>query len=88
MKLFVTIEDAKLCGLTHEGSLFGVAAWMRIEGASCQAVPKFQPFMAWTWLCDRIYDLAAWVIPAGYYLPSPIYLGASIEQLERARGMK
>jgi hypothetical protein len=86
MKFYVTIQDAKAAGLTHEGKLFGVPAWMRCDGDNMAAVPKFQPFTAWTWLADKAFDIASYFIPAGASLPSPIYLGSSITNILRARG--
>lgn len=82
MKLFVTIEDAKASGLTHEGSLFGVPAWMRFDDNVAAAVPKFQPFIAWTWLAEWAFEIASWFLPAHTMLSSPIHLGRSIADIE------
>lgn len=84
MKIYFSIEDAKACGLTHEGRLFGVPAWMRCSNDEFMAVPKFVPFNAWTLFCDWAFDVAADLLCNRSTGPmvAPIHVGRSIAEIE------
>ena len=84
MKLFFSLQDAKRVGMTHEGTLFGVPAWMTNDDECVMAVPKFVPFNAWTLFASFLFDVAADILCNRNTGPlvCPIKVGRSIAQIE------
>lgn len=78
--IYITEARARESGLTHRGTLFGVPAWFAgdVNGDVCMATPKAPLLHAWCWLCDKAYDMAASLTPAGMVLASPITIRGRI----------
>ncbi|WOH61920.1 hypothetical protein [Bradyrhizobium sp. BWC-3-1] len=79
--LYITKARALAVGLTHEGTLFGVPAWFAdvSDERVGAATPKAPLLNAWCWLADKSFDLAAYFIPAGRVLVSPIHVKGRIQ---------
>jgi hypothetical protein len=78
-RLFVTRADALASGLTHEGSIYGVPSWMRVDGDDYMAAAKFAPLAIWCVLCDKVFDIWAAFMSDEYILVSPMKLGKRID---------
>lgn len=72
--IYITRDLAKECGLSHEGTLFGVPAWFDgdVDDDMFIATPKIPALHAWCWLADKFYEFGAYLIPADAVLRSPI----------------
>lgn len=71
--LYLTRERAAAIGFTHEGTLYGVPAWL-IEHSpevvfGCPKIPALQ---LWTILADAAYELASFFMREDQALESPI----------------
>lgn len=84
MKLIASIEDAKRWGMTHEGSLFGVSAWLSLDGDTVTAAPKFLPLRHWMNFASWAFDVAADLLCNRKTGPlvAPISVGRSIAEIE------
>lgn len=80
MKLLFTKQEAIECRMTHEGRICGVPCWMHDDGEQVFGVPKFLPFRAWLWLCDKAYDLATHFMTEDYFIEFPMKVGKPISE--------
>lgn len=73
-RYYITREEARTAGYTHEGTLYGVPAWFlgdgMTEGEYFLATPKFMPLERWTLFCEWLYDQLEYLVPAGVELTS------------------
>lgn len=79
--MWVTKENAKALGMTHEGTLYGVDVWLWFnpeDDNRFDAAAKFIPAVLWIKFCNFMYDSAEWFIPEGYELHTPITVGGEI----------
>ncbi|HEY1035526.1 MAG TPA: hypothetical protein VGE09_11155 [Pseudoxanthomonas sp.] len=75
--LYLTRARAIALGFTHEGTLFGVPAWMRdVDGDPARdpiiACPKVPLLQLWAMLADAAYASATWFMFEDQVLPIPI----------------
>lgn len=63
-------------GMTHEGTLFGVPAWMSVGSHDNEllAAPKVPVLQLWTLLADSVFELITWFMPADWTIESPIHI--------------
>jgi len=79
MQLWITKEHAISLGMTHEGTLFGLPAWMNNDrGHIVGAVPKAYFMRWWPAMCDWLFDQASYFVPSHIELVSPIKTGQRI----------
>lgn len=74
--IYITRAQALAFGFTHEGTLFGVPAWMR-DGDSvhdCYACPKVPVLQAWALFADSLYEFASWFMWEDQSLQTPIHI--------------
>lgn len=77
--MWVSKAAAKKAGMTHEGTLYGVAVYLRLLNKNdFDAVPKLWPSIAWLILCDLAYDFAAWFVPLDAELVTPMTVGKEL----------
>lgn len=78
--MIVTRKAAIAAGMTHEGTLFGVPAWLKEESADLVwGCPKFLPLQVWCWLADKAFELFSYVVPEDMVLVAPIRLKRRID---------
>ena len=77
--MIVSKEDAKAEGMTHEGTLYGIDVYMRLNGNNeFDALPKVYWLHTWLWLCDAAYFVASWFLLPGCYIDTPMTIGDPI----------
>lgn len=77
--IYVTRQDALDAGMTNEGRLFGVPAWLRVDSEDqVTGTPKIPALRAWCWAVDLLLDLTCCFIPEDQLLVSPITVGSRI----------
>lgn len=77
--LYLTEASAVEYGMTHEGRLFGVPAWLTITGENeVLGAPKVPILQLWCILIDRLMDAACWLIPEDVEVATPVFVGRSI----------
>jgi len=76
--VFITKKQALAAGMTHHGSIYGVPAWVRETDDGVDGAPKFAPAVVWCWLCDKVYDLATYFMPADAFIEAPLRVGRPI----------
>jgi hypothetical protein len=77
--MWVSKEEAKEAGMTHEGVLYGVKVYMRLgTEAEIVAIAEFLPCTLWLMLCDTIYDTVAMLMPEYHELDTPMTIGAEL----------
>lgn len=77
--LYVDRESAIEAGMTHEGLLFGVPAWLREDGYSqVTGSPKVPALHLWCMVVDLVLEIAAAFVQEDRALESPITLGRRI----------
>ncbi|MBH1877704.1 hypothetical protein I5W23_04365 [Stenotrophomonas maltophilia] len=77
--LYVDKESAIEAGMTHEGRLFGVPAWLREDSDSqVTASPKVPALHLWCMGVDLVLEIAAAFVQEDRALESPITLGRRI----------
>lgn len=73
--LYLTRARAIALGFTHEGSLFGVPAWLIGEDDEmlfgCPKVPALQ---LWALVADLAYECATWFMFTDQVLEAPVYV--------------
>lgn len=84
--VYVTKARAIEAGLTHEGCLYGVPAWLRPDGEDVIACPKLPILHLWVALASASFDLLMWLVPAGQSVEMPIRLGNRIVSVDQAPG--
>lgn len=78
--IYVTRQDAIDAGMTNEGRLFGVPAWLRVDSEEqVTGTPKIPALAFWCWLVDLVLDLTCCFISEDRLLVSPITVGNRIE---------
>ena len=79
--IYINKADALAAGLTHEGTLFGVPAWfVDVPHSSDEAIgtPKFVPLIAYCIVANLAFAAAAYLLPVGTVLRTPIYIKGRI----------
>lgn len=80
--VYLTERAAIEIGCTHEGSIFGVPAWLYFPEPGNRdlvaAAPKVPVLQLVTVLCDMLLNLALFVLPADVYLEAPVEIGRRI----------
>ncbi len=80
--LFITRRRALALGFTHEGTLFGVPAWMMdVEHEAIVSCPKIPLLQLWALLADCAYEFASWFMYEDQQLASPIRVLRPIAQV-------
>ncbi|MFT4410199.1 hypothetical protein ACLMOV_11270 [Stenotrophomonas muris] len=78
--IYVTKGDALANGMTHEGTLFGVPAWLRVDSEEqVTGTPKIPALHLWCWVIDQLLELTCCLLPRDCALVSPITVGREIE---------
>lgn len=91
--LYIDRRRALDLGFTHEGTLFGVPAWMMdVSTEQVVACPKVPALQVWTLLVDGLLELAAHFMSADQTIKSPIAVKQRIplgerDDLDPARGI-
>ncbi len=77
--MWVSKEVAKHCGMTHEGTLYGVKVFLKLgRDIEFDAVAKFLPATMWIAMCDLLYELTSYCMPADATLVTPMTIGAEL----------
>lgn len=81
--LYLARARAVAIGFTHEGTLFGVPAWMRDvdgdpEGDPVIACPKVPVLQLWAMLADAAFEAATWFMWEDQVLAVPIRIAGPI----------
>jgi hypothetical protein len=79
MRLFISKEDAKLTGATHEGTICGVPVWMGVQDRETVfACAKFVPLELWLGFCCWAFDVLLCFVPNDQGVEFPIVQGEAI----------
>lgn len=71
--LYITRQEALNAGLTHEGTLFGVPAYLAITSDYVvSGTPKVPVLVLWCMFADALYELASYFLRGHQVLQSPI----------------
>ncbi len=74
--LYVRETVAIANGMTHEGRLFGVPAWLRVDGDDqVTGTPKVPALHLWCLLIDLSLEVASCFMREDQVLASPITIG-------------
>ncbi len=77
--LYIDRASAIDAGMTHEGRLFGVPAWLREDSdTQVTASPKVPALHLWCMAVDLVLEIAAAFVQEDLTLESPITLGRRI----------
>jgi hypothetical protein len=77
--VYLTRARAIALGFTHEGTLFGVTAWMTEEPEDMiYGCPKVPALQLWAFLADLAYEFATWFMHEDQVLKSPIHVRGPI----------
>lgn len=77
--LYVTEAAARDAGMTHEGRMFGVPAWLAVTGENeVVGCPKVTALQLWCMAVDALMEAATYFIPADVCVETPIYIGRRI----------
>lgn len=81
MKRFLYLNEtaAKACGMTHEGTLFGVPAWLVITGDNeVTGCPKLPILQLWCVAVDAAMEFALYFIPSNIEVATPVSIGRKL----------
>lgn len=74
--LYVTEADAIAAGMTHEGRMFGVPAWLAVTDENeVTGTPKVPVLNLWCLLIDALMEAATYFLDSETCVETPIYLG-------------
>jgi hypothetical protein len=76
--IYCNEATARELGLTHEGRIFGVPAWLGDldSGDSVVCITKIPVLMLYTHFCSMLYDFAAAL--SGQSLHIPLFVGRKL----------
>ncbi|OEZ02306.1 MULTISPECIES: hypothetical protein [Stenotrophomonas] len=78
--IYITEQEAADAGMTHEGRLFGVPAWLRVDSdEQVTGTPKVPALHLWCWVADLAMELKACFFYVDEVVESPISIGRRIE---------
>lgn len=80
--IYVDKATALEIGMTHEGTLYGMPAWLAKSGDNFNATPKFPITIAWIWPVDRLYDLVSYFMREDQWMETPIRMTRAISDME------
>lgn len=85
--VYISERSAIQAGMTHEGRLFGVPAWLVETGVNeVSGCPKVPLLQLWCIAVDWLMDQALWLIDADVSVEAPITLGRRIVPKEHQHG--
>ncbi len=73
--IYLRESTAVSCRMTHEGSMFGVPAWLTMDGDVCHGCPKVPVLQLWCILIDSLMDAATSFLSEDVVLEVPIHMG-------------
>ena len=76
--LYIAESDAIEAGMTHEGTLFGVPAWLVEDGEMVNGTPKVPVLNLWCWLADSVLEAASYFMREDQEIPLPYRLGRKL----------
>lgn len=74
--IYVPESLALQIGMTHEGRMFGVPAWLADDPNDRDifwGAPKVPLLTLWCIFADKCYELFSYTMPSDKYLKTPIY---------------
>lgn len=77
-RLIINEDEARAAGLTHEGTLFGVPAWVAIDGEMVIGCPKFSPLRHYCDFGNWLLDVAASMAGDDVQFVTPHTLGRAL----------
>lgn len=78
--IYITEQQALEAGMTNEGRLFGVPAWLRVDSdEQVTGTPKVPVLHLWCWVADLAMELKACLFYVDEVVESPISIGRRIE---------
>ena len=79
--LYITEADAIEAGMTHEGRMFGVPSWLRIDSEEqVTGSPKVPLLHVWCMFVDAVLEIGSWFVSSDNTVESPITVGRRIER--------
>lgn len=76
---YITEAEAREAGMTHEGRLFGVPAWLAENGTDeVVGAPKVPLLQLWCIFCDFLLEVGSYMISEENELVTPITLGRKL----------
>ncbi|APQ41897.1 MAG: hypothetical protein G3W64_19830 [Xanthomonas euvesicatoria] len=79
--LYTRESAAMAIGMTHEGRMFGVPAWLTTDGDVCYGCPKVPVLQLWCILIDSLMGAATYFLPEDAVLEVPIHIGRPLGAL-------
>jgi len=78
--LFLTKADALEFGLTHEGTLYGVPAFLGdvTNPDSFMAVPKIPALVLWIMFCNKMFQFFSNFVSEDTIIKTPMVVGAPL----------